>query len=108
MRAHFDNGPPRGIAAALQEHTVEEARSRGWDSFRNGELLEAAERAGFDVVVATDRNIRHQQNLAGRRIAIVVLSKGRGKPIRSRLPEIATAVGGATAGSFTEVDIPLS
>jgi hypothetical protein len=108
MRVLFDNGTPRGIAAALQDHTVEEARSRGWDTLRNGELLEAAERAGFDVFITTDRNIRHQQNLAGRRIAVVILSKGRWKLIRSRLSEIAAAVGHAAPGSFTEVDIPLS
>ena len=60
MRVFFDNSTPRGIASALQEHIVEEARSRGWDTLRNGELLDAAERAGFDVFVTTDRNIRHQ------------------------------------------------
>lgn len=74
---------------------------------RNGELLDAAERAGFDVFVTTDRNIRYQQNLAGRRIAIVTLGKGRWKLIRGRLTEIANAVTRAEPGSFTEVDIPL-
>jgi hypothetical protein len=47
----------------LAAHVVEEARSRGWDTLRNGELLDASEAAGFDVFVTTDRNIRHQQNL---------------------------------------------
>ena len=49
MRVLFDNGTPRGVAAALAAHVVEEARSRGWDTLRNGELLDAAEAAGFDV-----------------------------------------------------------
>ena len=53
------------------------------------------------------RNIRHQQNLAGRRIAVVVLGKSRWRLIRARLPEIAAAVNAATPGSFTEVEIPL-
>jgi len=57
MRVLFDNGTPRGVAAALLEHVVEEARSRGWDTLRNGELLDAAEAAAFDVFVTTDRNI---------------------------------------------------
>ena len=77
MRVLFDNGTPRGIANALVGHTVEEARSRGWDSLRNGELLDAAEADGFDVFVTTDRSIRYQQNLTGRKIALVVLGKGR-------------------------------
>lgn len=106
MRILLDNGTPRGIAAALQGHSVEEARARGWDTLRNGELLDAAESAGFDVFVTTDRNLRYQQNLTGRRIAIVVLNKGRWKLIRLRLSEIADAVTRAGPGSFTEVDIP--
>ena len=107
MRVLFDNGTPRGIASALQGHAVEEARARGWDTLRNGELLEAAEAAGFDVFVTTDRNIRYQQNLSRRRIAIVVLGKGRWRFIRQRLPEIVTAVNAATPASFAEIDIPL-
>lgn len=107
MRILFDNGTPRGLAAALPDHTVEEARAHGWDVLRNGELLDAAEAAGFDVFLTTDRNIRHQQNLTGRKIAIVVLGKGRWRLIRNRLPEIAAAVAAATPGSFEEVEIPL-
>jgi hypothetical protein len=106
MRVLFDNGTPRGVATALSGHTVEEARSHGWDTLGNGELLDAAEAAAFDVLLTTDRNIRHQQNLTGRRLTIVVLGKGRWRLIKRRLTEIAAAVGTATPGSFTEVDIP--
>jgi hypothetical protein len=106
MRVLFDNGVPRGVAAALAEHFVEEARARGWDALRNGELLDAAEAAGFEVFVTTDRNIRDQQNLSRRRIAVVVLGKGRWRLIRPRLSAIAAAIAAAAPGSFTEVDIP--
>ena len=106
MRVLFDNGTPRGIAVALRAQVVEEARARGWDALSNGDLLDSAEKAGFDVFVTTDRNLRHQQNMSGRRIAIVVLSKGRWRLIRSRLAAIAAAVDTATPGSFVEVDIP--
>ena len=106
-RVLLDNGTPRGVAAALSGHIVEETRSHGWDTLRNGELLDAAEATGFDVFVTTDRNIRYQQNLAGRRIAVVVLGKGRWRLIRNRLREIAVAVAAATPGSFTEVEIPV-
>jgi hypothetical protein len=107
MRVLFDNGTPRGLAGALSGHTVEEARSHGWDTFRNGELLDAADAAGFDVLLTTDRNIRHQQNLAGRHVAVVALGKARWRLIQNRLPEIAAAVAAATPGSFFEVDIPI-
>jgi hypothetical protein len=105
MRILFDNGTPRGVAATLVHHVVEEARSRGWDNMRNGELLDAAESAGFDVFVTTDRNLRYQQNLSTRKIAIVVLSNSRWRLIRNKLPTIAAAIDGATPGTFIEIDI---
>ncbi len=73
MRILFDHGTPRGIARSLAGHLVREARAQGWDTLTNGELLNAAEEAGFDLLVTTDQNLRYQQNLAGRKIAIVVL-----------------------------------
>lgn len=106
MRVLFDNSTPRGVAGVLSDHTVEEARARGWDTLRNGELLDAAEAAGFDVFVTTDRNIRYQQKLTGRKMAIVVLSKGRWKLIKERLPAIADAVSAAAPGTVVEVEIP--
>ena len=107
MRVLFDNGTPRGLASALATHTVEEARAHGWDTLHNGDLLDAAEAAGFEIFVTTDRNIRFQQNLSGRKIAVVVLSKGRWRLIRQRLPAIAAAVAATTPGSLVEVDIPV-
>ncbi len=106
MRVLLDNGTPRGVAAALSDHNVEEARARGWDTLKNGELLDAAEAAGFDVFVTTDRNIRHQQNLTRRRIAVVVLGKARWKLIKDRLADVAAAIAAARPGSVSEVDIP--
>ena len=73
----FDHGTPRGIARFLQGHTVVRARERGWDRLTNGELLAEAERAGFDVFVTGDKNIRYQQNLRDRKIAILELPTNR-------------------------------
>jgi predicted nuclease of predicted toxin-antitoxin system len=106
MRVLFDNGAPRGVASALSEHIVVEARTHGWDTLRNGELLDAAENAGYEVFVTTDRNLRYQQNLTGRRIAIIVLGVGRWRLIRNKLTEIAAAVSAAAPGSSTEIEIP--
>lgn len=106
MRVLFDNGTPRGLAGSLLEHAVEEARTRGWDSLGNGALLDAAEAAGFQVLVTTDRNLRHQQDLRRRTIAIVVLGNARWRLIRKRLREIAEAVSAAAPGTIIEIDIP--
>lgn len=91
---------------ALPGHTVKEAREQGWDTLHNGELLDAAEASSFDVFVTTDQNLRYQQNLTDRRLAIVVLRKARWRLIRPALHRIAAAVNAATPGSYTEIEIP--
>jgi hypothetical protein len=107
MLVLFDNGTPRTLARYLiDHHTVTEARARGWEELENGKLLTEAEAAGFEVLVTTDRNLRYQQNLAGRKIALVVLGKGRWSVIKAHVPEIVTAINAATPGSFAEIDIP--
>lgn len=70
----FDHVTHAGIARFLSGHTVTKVKDRGWDTLTNGDLLAEAELAGFDVLVTADKNMRYQQNLRGRRIAIVVLS----------------------------------
>jgi hypothetical protein len=106
MLVLFDHGTPRGIARALQGHTVKEARAQGWDTLSNGELLKAAEDAGFDVLLTTDTNLPHQQNLEGRKLAIVILSKNRWSLVRPMMQQIANAVNAAKPGTYTLVDIP--
>ena len=72
----------------------------------NGELLTLAEAAGFDVLVTTDKNLGYQQNLAGRKIAIVVLGLGRWSVMKRHVAQIVAAVNAATPGSLAEVEIP--
>jgi hypothetical protein len=104
----FDNGTPRTLARYLiDHHTVTEARARGWDELENGELLNNAEGAGFEVLITTDKNLAYQQTLAGRTIAVVVLGQGRWSLIKRHVPEIVAAVDAATPGSYAEVKIPL-
>jgi len=107
MRILFDHGTPRGIARVLAEHTVLTAYTQGWDRLNNGALLRAAEDAAVDVLLTTDQRIRYQQNLAGRNIAIVVLTgTTRWTRVWLHLDRIAVAVNTATPGSYTEVAIP--
>ncbi len=101
----FDHVTPKGIARSLSGHTVTKAKDRGWDRLTNGDLLEAAERAGFDVLVTGDKNMRYQQNLEGRRIALVVLSTPQWPVVKLHLAKIAAAVNAATTGSYIEIDL---
>lgn len=103
----FDHGTPKGLARALSDHTIITAQARGWDTLANGALLNAAEEAGLDLLLTTDRRIRYQQNLAGRKIALVVLTgTTKWSRVRLHLERIAAAVNGTTPGSYTEVEIP--
>jgi hypothetical protein len=65
-----------------------------------------AEAAGFEVLLTTDKNIRHQQNLIGRKIALVVFANPRWPVVRLYVERVVSAVNAARPGSYTEVDIP--
>jgi hypothetical protein len=75
MRVLFDQATPLPIRSHLKGHEIRTAAQEGWATLKNGEMLNAAERAGFDVLLTTDKNIRYQQNLSERKIAIVVLGQ---------------------------------
>ena len=106
MRILFDQGVPRGLTASLHSHEVTEARKLNWETISNGALLKLAEETGFDLMVTTDKNVRHQQNLADRKISIVVLGQSPWWLVRQHLVAIVAAVNAATPGSFAEVEIP--
>ena len=103
----FDHGTPKGLARALSGHAVHTAQARGWDTLSNGALLNAAEEAGFELLLTTDRRIRYQQNLRVRRIALVVLTGStKWSRVRQHTDRIAAVVASATPGSYVEVEIP--
>ena len=103
----FDHGTPKGLAGSLSGHAVHTAQARGWDTLSNGALLNAAEEAGFELLLTTDRRIRYQQNLQVRRIAIVVLTGStKWSRVRQHAERIAARVASATPGSYVEIEIP--
>lgn len=85
---------------------VTEARKLKWERISNGALLKLAQEAGFNLMLTTDKNVRYQQNLAERKISIVVLGQSPWWLVREHLDAIAAVVNAATPGSYTEVDIP--
>lgn len=105
MRILFDQGTPVPIAAYLREHTVRTTFQEGWDRLANGELLRAAEAAGFDVLLTTDNSIAYQQNLKERKLAIVVISRNRWRLVQRMIRKIVAAVNAATPGSCTLIEI---
>ena len=65
----FDYGTPKGLIRALSGHTVHTAQAKGWDRLSNGALLKAADDAGFEILLTTDRRIRHLPILEQGRLA---------------------------------------
>ena len=106
MRILLDQSAPKGIARFLPEHSVETCADRGWQTLTNGDLLCTAEAAGFEVFLTADKNLRYQQNLAGRLIAIVVLGTPQWPSVQMHISGVVDAVENAAAGSYTLVEIP--
>jgi uncharacterized protein DUF5615 len=106
MRILFDQGTPAPLISFLAGHTVTKAKDAGWDKLVNGELLRAAEEAGFEVLLTTDKNMTAQQNLKSRAIAVVVLGNSQWRIVQRHVRKIAATVNAAAPGSYSVVDIP--
>lgn len=105
MRVLFDQGTPAPLRDALAGHVVETAYERGWSRLANGELIAAAESAGFEVFVTTDKNLKYQQSLASRSVAIVVLQTTSWPRLPKMLPRVVAAIAAATRSSYREVGV---
>jgi hypothetical protein len=88
----------------MSAHEIVTASYMGWGELKNGELLRAAEENGFEVLLTGDRSLVYEQNLAGRRLAIIALSTNNWRIVKNFVSEILTAIDGSVPGSFQEVD----
>lgn len=100
MRILFDKNVPYPLRHFLANHEVRTAAEQGWSRLVNGDLLKAAEDYGFEVMVTADQSIEYQQNLKGRKLAIVVLSTNHIGVLEKYPERLASAVNAATRGSF--------
>ncbi len=105
MRILFDNGTPRQLARQLFDHVVEEARERGWDTLSNGELLDRAEEAVFEVLITTDQDIQYQQNMSNRRLVVIVLMNTAWPLISKRVEAIRNALENVQPGEAREIHV---
>ena len=106
MLVLFDHGTPAPIRSFLEGHLVKRTQDMGWDRLTNGELLDAEEANGFDLLLTTDKNIRYQQNLTDRTIAIIVLGNAQWPVLRLHVERLVAAVNSVTPSSYIELDIP--
>lgn len=106
MRVLFDQGTPVPLRQYLAAHQVSTAFELDWGQIKNGELLAQAEARGFEVLVTTDKNLKYQQNLAARRIAIVVIGTTSWPRIRAGVDAVSQAIDTIASGDYVEVEIP--
>ena len=105
MRILFDHGTPRPLRDHFPEHRIDTAAEKGWSQLGNGELLDHAERDEYDLMITTDQNMRYQQNVAARRLAIVVLRSNRWPRIQGRIEAIRKVVEEIRSGELREVGV---
>ena len=106
MKVLFDQGTPVPLRNHLPSHAVETAYERGWGALSNGELLAHAEAEGFDALVTTDQNLRHQQNLLGRKIGVVVLMTTSWPRIKLTVELVVRALDDLAPGGYEEITFP--
>ena len=102
MRILFDQGTPVPLKQHFPDHQVQTAFELGWSRLTNGDLLVAAEKQ-FDVLVTTDQNLRYQQSLAGRRLAVLVLPTTSWPRLQNRIDEIVKVLTSLKTGEYLEL-----
>jgi hypothetical protein len=102
----LDECVPAQVRNALAGHDVTTVQLQGWTGIKNGALLTAAENAGFDLFILADKNLRYQQNLAARRLAILELWTNHRPTLEKHFPHIRTAAESAQPGEYLVLEAP--
>ena len=105
MKVLLDECTPRVVKKCLPGMDIRTVQELGWSGLKNGELLAAAE-GGFDVFITTDKNLRHQQNLRGRRFAILLLPSNQVPIVEALIPDVEAALATIRVGDFVEIPLP--
>lgn len=103
MRILLDHCVPAPLAKRLLGHESQIAYDLGWAKLRNGELIEAAQNDGMELLLTSDKNLRYQQNLSGRRLAILVLPTNNWVILQNMITEIVDAVATMQPGEYREL-----
>jgi hypothetical protein len=107
MRIILDESVPQKLRLLIWgDHTVVTTWFQGWSGLANGALLNVAEEAGFELFITADQEMSYQQNLKGRKMALVVLRTNNWASVKAHIAGIMAAIDAATPGIYTEVEIP--
>jgi hypothetical protein len=106
IRILLDQNVPLGLRRVLAGHEVVTAARLGWSTIQNGDLIRSAEDAGFAVLITCDRNIRYQQNLAGRQLALIELTTNRWATIRDNIAGVLAIIETMSPGGYATIRFP--
>ena len=105
MKILPDECVPWPMHRLLAGHECRTAQQQGWGGIKNGRLLQLAGGV-FDLFITSDQNVRYQQNLAGRQIAILELSTNKLRRIEAAAVLIRAAIASIKPGEFHQLEIP--
>lgn len=104
MKVLLDENLDHALRPLLGQNDVVTVAYMGWTGLQNGALLRVAEDNGIDVLLTVDQTLRREQNMSGRRLAVVAVSAIQLPILKENLPKIIAAIAGAAPGSFQAVD----
>ncbi len=104
MKVLLDENLDHALRKLLGPHEVVTVTYMGWTGLQNGSLLRAAEESGMEVLLTGDQTLSYEQNLTGRRLAVVALSAIQLPILKENLPKIIAAIDGAAPGTFQALD----
>ena len=102
-RVLFDHNVPGPLESYFGAHEVRLADALGWAELKNGAPLTEGEQTGFDVLLSGEQTIRHEQNMTGRRIALVYMSDNHWPIVKEYAPTIVQAVEQVKPGEVRSV-----
>ena len=105
-RVLLDENVPALLRTLIGGHDVRPVHAMGWAGLANGALIAIAEASGFDVLITADRNIRYQQNLTSRKIALIVLTTNVWMVIKAHPARIQNAIDAIQTGDYVTVSFP--
>lgn len=104
MKILYDQGTPAPLRHALTGHVIATAFEQGWSNLQNGDLIRVAEAEGFQALITTDQNLKYQQNLSDRKLAILVLPTTSWPKIQKHLDKVSGAMNNLKPGDYRELD----
>ena len=105
MLVLLDHSAPRPLRAYLPGHTVHTTEQLGWDRLPDGDMMTRAEKAGYELLITCDKRLRHQQNLSGRNLSVLVLMYNNWRLIRDKVDAINAAINDIRPGELLEITI---